>query len=263
MVAAPRYANGLRTGGTTMQKIIIGIVVIVCSATAWADEKEAIESFIRPLISGLVDGPGDVWEGSGQGGYLFRFFFDVNQDGKNEMFLMSSTYPNQWKAYSMDSKGGYRSMEGVDYLPIPATGFKYRSEGGIYEVVLALLKGSEMVQKIYRFNKNIISVEVERFDASKWEPGMESLVVPKIEKIFLAEYLHNPTTQWQSVDLTSEETIVTGAGYYSFPSDRSQVAQWRLFSPKAAMELLNKVAQPIAKEPEPTVISPEGGGVRP
>lgn len=225
-----------------MRKIITGIAVIACFAAARADEKEAVANFVQPLISGLVDGSGDVWEGSEQGGYLFRFFFDVNQDGGDEMFLMSSTFPNQWKVYSRNFEGGYSPMEGVDYFPIPATGFESRSEGGTHEIILASLEGSEIVQTKYRFNGNAINIETERVDASKWEPRTESLVVPQIEKVFLAEYLNDPSTPWQPVDLTSKETVVTGAGYYSFPSDRDEVARWKQFSPKAAMELLDQIA---------------------
>lgn len=215
-------------------------IIITCAA-AHADEKQVIVDFMRPLVSSLVKSPGDVWEGSGQGGYVFRFFFDVNRDGREEMFLMSSTFPNAWQVYSIDSAGSYKAMEGVGYLPIPASGFEYWTKE--HAIVLASLEGEEIIQTQYQFTGNAVTIEMKRFDARKWKPAVKSHVIPKIEKVYLAEYLSDPSSPWKPVDLTSSETVVRGSWYYSFPSDGEKVERWRDFSPEAAMALLNKIEQ--------------------
>lgn len=232
-------------------------VLLIFSGVSQASETSTIAEFVRPLVGNLENGPGDVWSGSGQGGYIFRFFFDVNEDGTDELFLMSSTFPNAWKIYMKGVEGNYNALDGENYLPIPATGFEYRSDAGSHEIVLASLDGAEIVQTQYQFNGNAINIETERVDASKWEPRTESLVVPQIEKVFLPEYLNDPSTPWQPVDLTSKETLVTGSGYYSFPNDREMVERWKQFSPRAAIELLNKIERPENERPATSDHSPQ------
>lgn len=91
---------------------IVTLVILFASADVrLARSEEPYASYALGLIQREIPTAGDYWEGAGGGGYLFRFFFDVDGDGVDEVFLTSSldTFQgrSEWRAFRHAGEGSF------------------------------------------------------------------------------------------------------------------------------------------------------------
>lgn len=187
-------------------------------------------------ISGNSPGP--------EGGYLFKFHIDINQDGKDELFL-SSSFANmehqRWlvcRVYSLDEQGNYY-LSGKDVC-MRGDGYTRNSQPGKSQIQFFFKfdKERKTLFNVYSLNgENNIVAEKKVFSDREFENifdnnkqkinstlqiGAEQEL--KIEKVSLAEYLRDPNVKWrdynsqlspmdQNVDDSENDACSKGANF--------------------------------------------------
>jgi len=87
--------------------IHIVLLVVLSSSLSFGDELEdkAIATFIRTYINAEQNVKEDVWAMSKHGGYIWKSYTDLDQDGVNELLLNSSLHPDMWQIMKMGKRG--------------------------------------------------------------------------------------------------------------------------------------------------------------
>jgi hypothetical protein len=82
-----------------MTRIILTFLLVFPSASLLAVDRGVYE-VLKNELKTLVDGAGDVWAYSGNGGYVFKFEKDVSGGAEKELFVNFSVRPDVWYIYT-------------------------------------------------------------------------------------------------------------------------------------------------------------------
>jgi len=155
-----------------------------------------------------------------EGGYLFRFFIDLDGDGQQELFL-SCTYKSQkvfdcW-VYALDATGNY-ALAGKDFIIDDS--FSWSTEPGKRELQIVFEPlGKETDTGLHRYVINpgakldkqpLLVWEEEEFtqqfgedmDKFKQTYHIGEKVTFAAEKITLADFLRDANAKWRPYDTT-------------------------------------------------------------
>jgi hypothetical protein len=250
---------------------------LVCSSgIAVADTRAgAIDDSIRPVIAKemLKSGNSAEWDGSGNGGYLFRHLIDVTGDGRAELFvsssLASSSNRSEWKVFDVSPTGEMRPYEGsislmADAVWVAKTGNTtelrcewppdFDSDEGLKN---RLLPEGEVRHHVSRIG--FVYPKIKETKASVTDE--EALILkagstdakPILEAMLLADYLTNQNANWQVVP----EWLSNSNDYFQLPEDAARINELNSFTPQVAMSLLGATQGDIRATPSPTLPTPE------
>lgn len=187
------------------------IACIACPSASAAVPDEPYGSYVRNLVEEEIPTAGDVWEGAGAGGFLFRFRLDIDQDGQEELFLTSSLetfhLSSTWHAFKAASDGQYQAYSDTLYfclrgcilgrvpgkltlfsweqpmLSEPITGFRHDFQDGLL-----------------RATRGILSEEDRDALHAAVAEGRLEVFSPRLEAVSLYDLLHDPDAPWVALD---------------------------------------------------------------
>ncbi len=218
------------------------------SKDAWRKEREAIDTYLQPIIenSAIDANIGSMdWRLSGNGGYLVKMSIDVTGDGHPEIFISYSLASNSrwgasWKVFDSSFDG--------DFLPYEGNVFLYDD--------LYIYKNNEIIElrckqpprlarykesgerEIYRFSfgyPNIAETKESMTDdeVEKWIEGAIPLM-PKIEAMLVMDYLTDPNAEWRGVS----EWSANMSDYFLIPEDKIRIDESEWFTATVALARL-------------------------
>jgi hypothetical protein len=216
----------------------------------------AIDNFIRPIIAKELPKSGNSaeWDGSGNGGYLFRYLIDVTGDGRAEILVSSSlaSFSNrsEWKVFDVSPNGEMMPYEGVVNLIADAVWVAraggttelrcewppdFDSDEGLKNRLLPEGEVRHLVSRIeFAYPKiNEIKASVTDEEAVSLRAGSTDTKAV-LEVMLLADYLTNETATWQAVP----EWRSNSADYYHRPEDAVRINELSSFTPQVAISLL-------------------------
>lgn len=185
------------------------------------------------------------WSTIGSGVYVFRFMFDIDKDGSDELFVTNSfnTFRTQatWNVYRLDS-GSPVAIDGelecglfhsyFDNSASVPTFFTIGDEANAIHEHLFRVK----VNKLYHEDL-VISEERANDIYAKINSGQDYIAIkPKVEAILLAELLTDPNATWRRID---EKTVDPSDDFVKIAGDEKLVAKYANFSPRDAYNLIN------------------------
>ena len=71
-------------------KTVFALLFLLMAIGVHAQSPQSVAEYLKPLVAAENLTEGDQWEDFGNGGYMIRFFKDVDGDGKPELFLTTS-----------------------------------------------------------------------------------------------------------------------------------------------------------------------------
>lgn len=234
--------------------------------------EELYLKYLTPLIEHEAQSAPDVWKNTGSGGYLFRFWLDVNNDGKKELFLASSLWANNlsadWTVYREQPDGSLVAYENTMKVPMTQLVLQ-KTPQGIAFLSWSQDQGNYFLDR-YEFKENQIVrslKEVPENVIRSLETGQNvEKITPQLEAIYIADFLRNPRKQWMLIDpLTLEGN---SNGYVVIPEDAERVKDIKL-SPQMALQeiqhLIEEGSQPPAAPTmaDSTPVSPSSPKLQP
>jgi hypothetical protein len=191
---------------------LIPLTLLVSSAVALADP---VTDFVAKLVNS--SSVSSKWTGESDdepnGGYLFRFAYDIDGDGTPEWFVSSSMEADKhacsWAVYKKGAGDTY-DIVGTNVILNPDEGFYLTSFNNIPQIKTIFVKPPNFgVIKIYSFGADgkigAITRKLSAAEANQLinDDNAEQIFQlgeakkPAIEKILLAEYLKVPQAQWR------------------------------------------------------------------
>ncbi|RYD82244.1 MAG: hypothetical protein EOP84_09700 [Verrucomicrobiaceae bacterium] len=205
-------------------------------------------------LEALIDGAGDVWAYSGNGGYVFKFEKDVSGGPEPELFVNFSLRPEVWHVFT----GGDNKVP-IGKIMFPSFDFKQSAkENGRTRILRAYSAdsyasppfepfGNYILEEIItesgiasKIRKVGVDATVVEFNDLRREAGSETIswAKPSVQAITLRDLLLEPDANWSDFD--PDETQVRN-GYYRLPRDEAQISALEsTFTPKVALEALNQ-----------------------
>lgn len=235
-----------------MTRIILTLLLTLPLASLLALDRSVYATLENELET-LVDGAGDVWAYSGNGGYAFKFEKDVSGGPEKELFINFSVRPNVWRVFAGENntllgdvgfasfdfihskkEGGQtrvlRSYSADSYAEAPFEPFgnyvfeKHITDNGIESKVRKV--GVNATQS--EFTDLRLETESENFSWAK----------PAVQAIALKDLLLEPDASW--FEFNPDEAQVRN-GYYRLPGDEARTSAFEsTFTPKVALEALNQ-----------------------
>ena len=226
------------------------LLLFAASFPLGATAVEPTEQFAKELVA-RVDA--EYWrEISGDkpaGGYLLRFEFDVNADGRNEIFLASTLegeeYEHAWTIYSPDAQQDYSKIAS-DVVLSPIRGFYYKTNGSQRELQTVYRNPKFGLGVIDRYavaasgsvthtKQELTPEQIGQLDADNWKEtfSIGNEVKPTVSKVLLAEYANSHSVQWRAY-----KTDLGVTEQNQDPADASAIAANSGFTLQNAKQLL-------------------------
>jgi hypothetical protein len=196
--------------------ILIQLVLIISSSVAFADPTT---EFVSKLVNS--DSAKANWSGESNekpnGGYLFRFSYDIDGDGTLELFASSSLDADKdacsWTIYKKRPGNSYDVLS-TNLVLSPGEGFYLTSSNGIRQIKTTFVKPPDIaVIKTYslgvdgkfgEITRRLSAAEANTLindDNAEQIFQLGEIKEPAIEKILLAEYLKVSAPQWRPYKL--------------------------------------------------------------
>ena len=191
--------------------------ILVAALSLTTAEADPVLDFIGTLLekpNTLTNWIGEI-KIQPNGGYIFRFNFDLDGDGENELFLGSSTDIENdkacsWSVYKIDLSGNSQLIA-TDLIFHPVRGFYLTSQQGRPQIKSVFVKppdfGSFNIYtlgadgKLGASTKVLTASELNTFMSDKLaeqQLGLGQLKTPTVQKILLADFLKNQQVQWRA-----------------------------------------------------------------
>lgn len=197
-----------------MKKLHLTVLIILLGLSGAQAEP------VLDFISELLKKPNTLtnWVGETQtqpnGGYIFRFYFDLDADAKNELFLGSSTDLEDekacsWAVYRQDQSGNYQPI-GSDVVFHPTGGFYLLPYHRRPQINTTFVKPPDFgaiknyaldgAGKLAATTRNLSASEVDTLlqdDKAEEKLKLGVKKTPAVQKVLLAEYLKSEQVQWR------------------------------------------------------------------
>lgn len=215
-----------------------------------ATAADPTEQFAKELVSRA---DAEYWrEISGDkppGGYLIRFEFDINGDGREELFLASTLegeeYEHAWTIYTPDTQQNF-SRIASDVVLSPVRGFYFKVNGSQRELQTVLKNPKFSLGVIDRYavdangsvthtKQELTPEQIGQLDTDNWKEtfGIGNEVKPTVSKVLLAEFANNHAVQWRAY-----KTDLGVTEQNQDPADASAIAANSGFTLQNAKQLL-------------------------
>jgi hypothetical protein len=167
------------------------------------------------------------------GGYLYKFEYDVDNNGKLDLFLASSishcdNKSCSWTLYLQNQTGAY-TKAGDGILIAPEAGFLLaRSSSGRPQIITTFIAGADVgitdTQELSSQGNLVLSRQQLNQNQIANDGGhLGTRVTPSIKKVLLAEYLKVQSPQWRTYDKkyssTSQQSDAADANALSYAND--------------------------------------------
>ncbi|MDK3160317.1 hypothetical protein QPK87_27715 [Kamptonema cortianum] len=254
-----------------MTRIILTLLLALPLSSLLALDRSVYVTLEKELET-LVDGAGDVWAYSGNGGYAFKFEKDVSGGPEKELFVNFSIRPNVWHVFAGESNTLLGEVEFASFDFMHAT-----KEGGQTRVLRSYSADSYAEPPFEPFGNYVleqtitesgieskvrkVGVDATESEFSELRLGTESEKInwakPAVQAIALKDLLIEPDASWFEFD--PDEAQVRN-GYYRLPGDEARISGFEsTFTPKVALKALNQklgVSQPNEDDAASTSGSP-------
>lgn len=269
-----------------MTRIILTLLLTLPLASLLALDRSVYATLENELET-LVDGAGDVWAYSGNGGYVFKFEKDVVGGPEKELFVNFSVRPNVWHIFTSGDKRaliGEIMFPSFDFIHSKKEGGQtrklrsYRADSyaeppfepfGNY-VLEQIITESGIESKVRK-----VGVDATENEFNELRSGTESETIswakPAVQAIALKDLLFEPNASWY--EFNPDEAQVRN-GYYWLPGDVARISAFAsAFTPKVALEALNQKlgvsrpnegdsastsGSPVRSTPTPAMAEPAG-----
>lgn len=257
-----------------MTRIILTLLLTLPLASLLALDRSVYATLENELET-LVDGAGDVWAYSGNGGYVFKFEKDVVGGPEKELFVNFSVRPNVWHIFT---GGDNRALIGE--IMFPSFDFKHsKKEGGQTRVLRSYRADSYAEPPFEPFGNYVLEKHItdngieskvrkvgvdateNEFNELRSETESETIswAKPAVQAIALKDLLFEPDASW--FEFNPDEAQVRN-GYYRLPGDEARTSVFEsTFTPKVALEALNQKLG-VSRPNEDEAASSSGSPVR-
>lgn len=230
----------------------------------WALNRAAYESLQEELKT-LIDGAGEIWAYSGNGGYILKFEKDVSGDSGKELFVNFSVRPNLWHVYTGNDEGkliGAIEFPSVDFIHTSKEDGRTRilrsysadsyaespfEPFGNY-VLEQIISNTDIKSKIRKVGVDATENEFNSLKLGMLPVGL-TWAKPTVQAITMGDLLLKQDIEW--FEFNPDNAQVRN-GYYRLPGDEDRIGEFeKTFTPKVALKILNQkleIAQPIDKE---------------
>lgn len=256
-----------------MTRIILALFLTLPLASLLALDRSVYATLENELKT-LVNGAGDVWAYSGNGGYAFRFEKDVSGGPEKELFINFSVRPNVWRVFAGESNTLLGEVEFASFDFIHS-----KKEGGQTRILRSYSADSYAEPPFEPFGNYVleqiitesgieskvrkVGVDATESEFSDLRLGNESGNItwakPAVQAIALKDLLLEPDANW--FDFDPDKAQVRN-GYYRIPGDEARVSAFEgTFTPKVALEALNQKLG-ATRPPEVEAALPSGSSAR-
>ena len=194
------------------------IVILLLSLYFPAFGQDYRIDFVENLFSELEEDNYQYWTGAGSypyqgdGGYLYEFNTDINNNGYNEVFVTSSLPSSGWSVYEQQPDGQYKKYNGAVNISNVKFYKKQTPEGVVLSSVDLQARSASIFESLITHSGDIIyrEREIPREDFEKFDPDIDTysqldvgdfFTPGDIKKITLSEFLLNPQKPWRPYDL--------------------------------------------------------------
>jgi len=270
-----------------MTKVILVSFLMLPMASLLALDR-SVYGPLEGELKALVDGAGDVWAYSGNGGYAFKFEKDVSGGPEEELFVNFSLRPNVWHVFSA---GDNKTLLGQ--VEFPSFDFIHsKKEHGQTRILRSYSADSYAAPPFEPFGKYVleqvitesgvdskvrkVGVEATEREFNDLRLGTESTSVkwanPALQAVMLKDLLLQPNEKW--FDFDPDKAQVRN-GYYRLPGDEPRISAFEgTFTPRVALKALNQSlgvsrpdkddaastsGSPVRSTATPVMSSPAGG----
>jgi|GEM_PF-4424881 len=209
------------------------------------------------IVTRLIGSPGDVWEGSGNGGYLLKADVDLTGDGRPE-WLVSSTlnmfnHSTDWLVYARSPDRKLIPFDGSFRAP-PGYVRPGRNEAGAF-VIAGDLGWSEEGLRVTRFERSKIVEELLPHGGEQTEQSARDFELglswPRVRYpvfgIRLSDFASGKIV-WREIDI-DKASPADHSGYFILAEDAAQMLGNTAFTAEFALQLLNSAGETATRTP--------------
>lgn len=216
-------------------KISFALVFILACSTVSVKATHPILDFIGSVLNDSETLTNWAGEESSQpnGGYLYKFEYDIDSDGKSDLFLSSSISrcdkSCSWTVYIQNQNGTYTKV-GNGMLIAPEPGFlSTQSPSGRPQIVTTFIVGTDSgitdIQELSVQGSLVLTrQQLDKDQIANYKGNQNGTKVkPAVKKVLLAEYLKVQSPQWRSYDKnfgpTAQQNDPADANALSYADD--------------------------------------------